>query len=216
MVLRRATDSRQPAILPAEHPFISNYIDQQFQSLITDAERANSGSLEISVVDLTNMGIELFELANEDEQVVTTSYVDTKSFWQTPSAVPYLLTNKALIRDRNVGITRIFIFDDEESLRESEEEMDKQCEARIKVKTVFSSALQDDLLRDMFLLGDRLAAQFETTADRRRLLQLRVWYDKSDIHTIKTRMDRLDDISTVYVPRYERPGSSVLPVGGHA
>jgi hypothetical protein len=92
----------------------------------TDAERANSGSLEISVVDLTNMGIELFELANEDEQVVTTSYVDTKSFWQTPSAVPYLLTNKALIRDRNVGITRIFIFDDEESLLESEEEMDKQ------------------------------------------------------------------------------------------
>src|ERR1700691_3402919 len=35
------------SILPANYPFISDYIDKKLQALITDAERATSGSLEI-------------------------------------------------------------------------------------------------------------------------------------------------------------------------
>jgi hypothetical protein len=197
-------------VLPAEHPFISDYIDKKFQTLITDTERAHSGSLEIYVVNLTDLAIELFELAEADETVLTTSYVDTQAFWQTPGAVPYLLTNKALIKERGVNITRIFIFNDPASLEKSEEEMDKQCDAGIKVKTVFTEELQGDLIRDMFLLDERLAAQFETTADRRELLQLRVWYDTGEIQTIKTRMDRLDGISVDYIPRHKR-GASQIP-----
>jgi hypothetical protein len=189
-------------------PFITDFIDQRFASLVTDAERAASGSLEIPVVDLTDLAIELFELADETEKIYTTSFVDTAAFWHTPAAVHYLQANKRLITERNVDITRIFIFDTPQALAESEEEMDKQCAARINVKTVLTENIQGDLKRDMFLLGGRVAAQFEMTSDRRDLLQLRVWYGTVEVDTIKARMERLDEVSDLYVPALTREADS--------
>jgi hypothetical protein len=200
-------------ILPADRPFISEYIDNRLTSLIVDAERANSGSLEIAVVDLTDFAITLFELAKPDESVYTTSYVDTEAFWHTPAANNYLQTNKRLIRDSNVKITRIFIFDDAEALKESEPEMDKQCAAKINVKTVLTSELQGDLKRDMFLLGDRLAAQFEMTTDRHDFQQLRVYYDDREVAAFARRMERLDEVSTDYSPA-AHPASGTAPDHG--
>jgi hypothetical protein len=200
--------------LPADRPFISDYLDSRLTSLIIDTERANSGSLEIEVVDLMDLALGLFELARANERISTTSYVDTGAFWHTPAAGNYLQTNRRLIRDRKVKITRIFIFEDEQARSESEAEMDKQCAAQIDVKTVLTSELQGDLKRDMFLLGDRVAAQFEMTTDRHDFQQLRIYYDDREVAAYKRRMERLNEIARPYPPdTASSPQPNVAPSG---
>lgn len=185
-------------LLPSQMPFFSDYIDNRLTSLIVDAERANSGSVEINVVDLTDEAIALFELAQPQEKVFTTSYVDTDAFWHTPAANNYLQTNRTLIRDKEVDITRVFMFDTVAALEKSEPEMDKQVAAGIHVKTVLTGDLPGDLRRDMFVLGDRLAAQFDMTNDRQDFLTLRVWHDKREVNAFMSRMARMLQICSDY------------------
>lgn len=201
----RELASNCAAVYPGPSTFLGEFLRTEFDALRRYSAQARSGSIEIAVKDIASMALTLARLANEQERVIVTSYVSTEDFWTKPSAQRYLAANRELIADRNVKIVRIFLFDTPQAAEKSRPEMDKQYAADIEVRTALTEELEMDLKRDMFLLGDRLAAEYVMTADRKDILSLRIWdKDTPDIEQVSDRMTRLISSSELYVPEQQK------------
>ncbi|MDX6699540.1 MAG: hypothetical protein QOE65_2937 [Solirubrobacteraceae bacterium] len=188
-------------VYPQGSAYLTQFVAGQLETLVNHSSQARAGSIEITPSDIADMAVTLVQLAEEGDKIVTTSYVSTEDFWTRPSAQRYLEKTTDLIANRQVDITRIFLFDGPESVAPSLAEMDKQCRAGIHVRTAFTDSLEPALKRDMFLLGNRVAAEYILTTDRRDILTLRIWdAEHKEVGEVSDRMDRLVRSSTEYSP----------------
>ena len=194
-------------VFAEDNTYLTSFLQDQLDALVKQSAQALTRQLQVKAnTDVAGMALNLVKLAQPKEKVFTTSYVSTKAYWDDPSARRYLDVNRELVRKSDVAITRIFIFDNEEIEAGNCSELDKQWDAGIHVRTALTQALEPDLKRDMFLLGNRLAAENEMTADRNDILSVRIW-DSSDteLGEFADRMNALMRSSQEYTP--DRPPS---------
>jgi hypothetical protein len=183
------------------HTFLSDFVRRTLTDLTSHTHRAKSGFAELTAEDLSDQAAELADYAIEGDTLIATSYVNTTDFWGTPAAARYLQVNENLIKTRGVEIIRIFLFADEEAAAASIPEMTKQANAGVTVRTALTPRLETSLKRDMFLLGDRLAAEYDLTNDRSDILRLRVWHrPQSEVDAVIRRMRKLVQSSTLFTP----------------
>jgi hypothetical protein len=191
-------------ILPKNAPYVTDFVSMRLDELVTHTTQARAGSIELRPSDVARVALDLVEAARDGDRIFTTSYVNTADFWTRPSAKRYLERNKELIAERNVEINRIFLFHNEAAAEESRSEMDKQCAAGIRVRTALADELEVDLARDMFLLGERLAAEYVIAPGRGDILSVRIWNEPSrEVAETRDRMQRLVGSSEPYHPHQE-------------
>jgi hypothetical protein len=189
-------------VFAQENIFLKQFLESQLDLLVKSSGEATTSHLEVQASnEVAGMALNLVKLAQPNDEVITTSYVSTDKYWDDPSGQRYLEVNEELIQKHNVSITRIFLFDSQESEEKSRSEMAKQCEAGIKVRTVLTKNLTIDLKRDMFLLGLRLAAENVMTNDQNDILSVRIWdSSQKEVGEFADRMNVLMHSSTEYNP----------------
>ena len=124
----------------------------------------------------------------------TTSYVNTSAFWDSPRTKAYIRENEAAVK-RGVTVVRVFLFDDEQALAQSENEMDSQRRKGIQVRTALTSDVEPELRRDLFYLEGRAGAEYVLTVDREDLLALRIFTSPSELRIFGEIIRRLVDAS---------------------
>lgn len=179
-------------------PFIKNMALRQLEDLITNSTKSSTGVTEIVPRDVEWVASELIDLAEGGSRVMVTSYVNTTDFWSRPSARDYLTKNRQAI-ERGVTITRVFLFDSDESYQASQSEVERQCAAGIDVRTALTKDLDEDLARDMFLLDELLAAEFVLTPGKWTIREVRVWYAPN--REVRETHDRMMRLLTLSEPR---------------
>jgi hypothetical protein len=198
-------------VFSQENIFLKKFLESQLDLLVKSSGEATTQHLEVQASnEVAGMALNLVKLAQPNEEVITTSYVSTDKYWDDPSGQRYLEVNEELIKNRNVSITRIFLFDSQESEEKSRPEMAKQHAAGIKVRTALTRNLTIDLKRDMFLLGSRLAAENVMTNDQNDILSVRIWdSSQKEVGEFAERMDILMHASVGYDP--DRDSVAVTP-----
>lgn len=178
-------------------PYLTTLVERNFNGMVQLArDAAATGTVYVDRVDLIDYGVELVRLAGAGDQIITTSYVKTSAFWDSPTAKTYLREQERVIRDKQVSITRIFLFDDYDAMDESrsQEEVTKHVEAGVTVRTGIASELKVDLRRDMFFISGKIAAEYDMTSDQEEILGVRIWASAEGISQIGGRMrDLLSD-----------------------
>jgi hypothetical protein len=189
-------------VFSRENLFLTTFLESQLEAIVKQSGEAITSHLEVKASnEVAGMALNLVKLAQPKDEVTTTSYVRTEKYWDDPSGQRYLEVNEELIRDFGVTITRIFLFDSETNEETSRSEMDKQHRAGIKVRTVLTKNLTIDLKRDMFLLGNRLAAENVMTNDQNDILSVRIWdSSQKEVGEVADRMASLIRASKAYSP----------------
>jgi hypothetical protein len=187
-------------VLPANMPYITEYFREQLDELSSRVSEARTGYVEVFPFDITLVALRLIRLVDDGEHVFTTSYVATPDFWNRQDAKQYLNRSQDLIANHAVEVTRVFIFKDEKESAQSRAEMDRQHEAGIHVRVVFTKDLPPDLKRDMFLLENRLCAQYVLGPDA-ETQSVRIYASPNpEVIKAEERRQRLLTASDEYLP----------------
>ena len=182
------------ACLGEQGGILSKLADEQLDMCVQLSLGAIRDAVEIRPVYLEPYAVQLIRLAVTDDVLFATSYVKTSAFWHSPRARAYIRENEAAV-ERGVTVVRVFLFDDENALKQSEGEMNSQCEKGIHVRTALTNQVEPELRRDLFYLEDHVAAEYVLTADREDLLALRIVTSPPELRLFKDITRRLVDAS---------------------
>jgi len=182
------------ACLDEQGGILAKLAEEQLDTCVQISLGATRDAVEIRPVYLEPYAVQLIRLAETDEVLFTTSYVKTSAFWDSPRTKAYIRENEAAV-ERGVTVFRVFLFDDEQALAQSENEMDTQCRKGIQVRTALTSDVEPELRRDLFYLEGRAAAEYVLTADREDLLALRIFTSPSELRIFGEIIRRLVDAS---------------------
>jgi len=173
---------------------LSDLADSQLDTCVQISLGAVRNCVEIRPVYLEPYAVQLMKMATTGDVLFTTSYVKTAAFWHSPRTKAYIRENEAAV-ERGVTVVRVFLFDDEKALDQSENEMDSQCKRGIHVRTALTNEVEPELRRDLFYLEGRVAAEYVLTADREDLLTLRIWTSPPELRLFGDIVRRLVDAS---------------------
>jgi len=174
--------------------FLSTFVNSELDTCVEISLGAVRGCVEIRPVYLEPYAVQLLKMAEPGDRLFATSYVRTSAFWNSPRTKAYIRENEAAVK-RGVNVTRIFLFDDEKALAESTQEMASQQKKGIDVRVALTKELEPELMRDLFYLENRIAAEYVLTPDRQGLLTLRFWTAVPEIKAIGNVMERLIEAS---------------------
>ena len=177
-----------------EGGILARLAEEQLDTCVQLSLGATRNAVEIRPVYLEPYAAELIRLAVTGDELFTTSYVKTYAFWDSPRTKAYIRENEAAV-ERGVTVVRVFLFDDEKALAQSESEMDSQCRKGIHVRTALTNEVEPELRRDLFYLEGHVAAEYVLTADREDLLALRIFTSPPELRLFGEIIRRLVDAS---------------------
>jgi len=177
--------------------FLLNLVEHELDTCVQLTIDAAKDHAEVEQTYLATYARDLIKTAKGGDEVVTTSFVQTHAFWDSPWVAEYVKENEAAVQ-RGVNVTRIFIFFNDEALQDSIKQMNYQVGKGITVKTVLTTELEPDLSRDLFLLKGHIAAEYILTPDREHLRKLELWTSPPKLNEMTDIINRLVDKSRIY------------------
>lgn len=143
--------------------------------------------------------IKVFEELESNQVVLATSRVNVADWWKKENfGKAYFSANQECVKNKQVLIKRIWIFDDETEFKNNEGEMKRQKEIGIETLYVFNSQIRDivEKKRDLIVIGSKYAG--ELILNDRDMSKVIFHSNRDIVRDLKENWDELRKKAKVY------------------
>lgn len=174
--------------------FLIRRCNDSIRDLENLLEELSAGRFYVSEKDFHLWAREVVNETKKGEKIYATSYIEASRWWDSLSGEQYLKSNMEAVQN-GVSITRVFIFDEKGNYEANKELLNKQLEAKINVRYVFTNEIDSELQRDLMVVDDRYAIELVLGPDRKSIIGFHVERSEATIKRFIEMIDRLIRLS---------------------